>query len=208
MTLKPIPRCTWPKDDEVYRKYHDHQWGVPIYDDLELFEKLILDGAQAGLSWITILKKQPNYRKAYDQFDPFKMANWSNNKIESLLQDPGIIRNRLKILAARQNARAYLDLVEEYGNFSEFIWSFVNYQPITNYRESWKQTPAATSESEKMSKELKARGFQFVGPTICYAFMQAVGLVNDHIVSCFRHREIQDLLPANPSVPACNIHST
>ena len=167
--------------------------GVPIYDDLELFEKLILDGAQAGLSWITILKKQPNYRKAYDQFDPVKMANWSNNKIESLLQDRGIIRNRLKIRAARQNARAYLRLVEEYGNFSEFIWSFVNYQPITNYRESWKQTPAATSESEKMSKELKARGFQFVGPTICYAFMQAVGLVNDHIVSCFRHREIQDL---------------
>lgn len=208
MTLKPIPRCTWPKDDEVYRKYHDRQWGVPIYDDLELFEKLILDGAQAGLSWITILKKQPNYRKAYDQFDPVKMANWSNNKIESLLQDRGIIRNRLKIRAARQNARAYLRLVEEYGNFSEFIWSFVNYQPITNYRESWKQTPAATSESEKMSKELKARGFQFVGPTICYAFMQAVGLVNDHIVSCFRHREIQDLLSANPSVPACNIHST
>jgi len=183
-------RCSWPKDDPIYLKYHDQEWGVPVYDDLELFEKLILDGSQAGLSWITILKRQANYRKAYDQFDPFKMANWTEVKIETLLEDSGIIRNRLKILAARQNAKSYLKLIEEKGSFSDFLWSFVNHNPITNYWESWDKTPAKTKESEKMSKELKSRGFQFVGPTICYAFMQAVGMVNDHITSCFRHSEI------------------
>lgn len=183
-------RCSWPKDDPIYLEYHDKEWGVPVYDDLELFEKLILDGSQAGLSWITILKRQANYRKAYDQFDPFKMANWTEVKIETLLEDSGIIRNRLKILAARQNAKSYLKLIEEKGSFSDFLWSFVNHNPITNYWESWDKTPAKTKESEKMSKELKSRGFQFVGPTICYAFMQAVGMVNDHITSCFRHSEI------------------
>lgn len=183
-------RCSWPKDDPVYLEYHDKEWGVPVYDDLELFEKLILDGSQAGLSWITILKRQVNYRKAYDQFDPLKMANWTEVKIETLLKDSGIIRNRLKILAARQNAKSYLKLIEEKGSFSDFLWSFVNHNPITNYWESWDKTPAKTKESEKMSKELKSRGFQFVGPTICYAFMQAVGMVNDHITSCFRHSEI------------------
>ena len=183
-------RCSWPKDDPIYLEYHDKEWGVPVYDDLELFEKLILDGSQAGLSWITILKRQVNYRKAYDQFDPFKMANWTEVKIETLLEDSGIIRNRLKILAARQNAKSYLKLIEEKGSFSDFLWSFVNHNPITNYWESWDKTPAKTKESEKMSKELKSRGFQFVGPTICYAFMQAVGMVNDHITSCFRHSEI------------------
>ena len=183
-------RCSWPKDDPIYLEYHDKEWGVPVYDDLELFEKLILDGSQAGLSWITILKRQANYRKAYDQFDPFKMANWTEMKIETLLKDSRIIRNRLKILAARQNAKSYLKLIEEKGSFSDFLWSFVNHNPITNYWESWDKTPAKTKESEKMSKELKSRGFQFVGPTICYAFMQAVGMVNDHITSCFRHSEI------------------
>ena len=183
-------RCSWPKDDPIYLEYHDKEWGVPVYDDLELFEKLILDGSQAGLSWITILKRQANYRKAYDQFDPFKMANWTEMKIETLLKDSGIIRNRLKILAARQNAKSYLKLIEEKGSFSDFLWSFVNHNPITNYWESWDKTPAKTKESEEMSKELKSRGFQFVGPTICYAFMQAVGMVNDHITSCFRHSEI------------------
>ena len=158
----------------------------------ELFEKIILDGAQAGLSWITILKRKANYQWAYDQFDPVKMANWSEAKIETLLNDSGIIRNRLKILAAKKNARAYLDLIEEKGNFFEFIWSFVNHEPITNFRKSWKETPPTTNESERMSKELKARGFQFVGPTICYAFMQAVGMVNDHIISCYRHQEIKN----------------
>ena len=183
-------RCSWPKDDPIYLEYHDKEWGVPVYDDRELFEKLILDGTQAGLSWIIILKRQANYRKAYDQFDPLKMANWTEHKIETLLNDSGIIRNRLKVLAARQNAKSYLDLVDEKGNFSDFLWSFVNHKQITNYWKSWDKTPAKTKESEKMSKELKARGFQFVGPTICYAFMQAVGMVNDHITSCFRHSEI------------------
>ena len=186
------PRCSWPLSDKVYLKYHDEEWGVPLYQDGELFEKLILDGAQAGLSWITILKRKANYHRAYDQFDPVKMANWTEAKIETLLNDSGIIRNRLKIFAAKKNARAYLDLLEEKGNFSEFIWSFVNHEPITNFRKSWKETPPTTNESEKMSKELRARGFQFVGPTICYAFMQAVGMVNDHIVSCYRHQEIKN----------------
>ena len=186
-------RCSWPKNDNTYIQYHDREWGVPVYDDRELFEKLILDGAQAGLSWITILKRQANYKKAYDQFDPLKMANWTDQKIETLLNDSGIIRNRLKILAARQNAKSYLKLIEEKGNFSDFLWSFVNYSQITNYWESWDKTPAKTKDSEKMSKELKSRGFQFVGPTICYAFMQAVGMVNDHIVSCFRHEEIRGM---------------
>ena len=183
-------RCSWPLGDDVYLKYHDEEWGVPVYDDLELFEKLILDGSQAGLSWITILKRQANYKKAYDQFDPYKIANWTDMKIGTLLMDSGIIRNRLKILAARQNARSYLELIEEKGSFSDFLWSFVNQRQITNYWKSWDETPAKTKESEKMSKELKVRGFQFVGPTICYAFMQAVGMVNDHITSCFRHSEI------------------
>ena len=183
-------RCSWPKDDPIYLEYHDKEWGVPVYDDRELFEKLILDGAQAGLSWIIILKRQANYRKAYDQFDPLKMANWTERKIETLMKDSGIIRNRLKILAAQKNARAYLDLVDEKGNFSDFLWSFVDHESITNSRKSWEETPAVTKDSEKMSKELKSRGFQFVGPTICYAFMQAVGMVNDHITSCFRHSEI------------------
>lgn len=186
-------RCSWPKNDNTYIQYHDREWGVPVYDDRELFEKLILDGAQAGLSWITILKRQANYKKAYDQFDPLKMANWTDQKIETLLNDSGIIRNRLKILAARQNAKSYLKLIEEKGNFSDFLWSFVNYSQVTNYWESWDKTPAKTKDSEKMSKELKSRGFQFVGPTICYAFMQAVGMVNDHIVSCFRHEEIRGM---------------
>ena len=186
-------RCSWPKNDNTYIQYHDREWGVPVYDDRELFEKLILDGAQAGLSWITILKRQANYKKAYDQFDPLKMANWTDQKIETLLNDSGIIRNRLKILAARQNAKSYLKLIEEKGNFSDFLWSFVNHSQITNYWESWDKTPAKTKDSEKMSKELKSRGFQFVGPTICYAFMQAVGMVNDHIVSCFRHEEIRGM---------------
>ena len=186
-------RCSWPKNDNTYIQYHDREWGVPVYDDRELFEKLILDGAQAGLSWITILKRQANYKKAYDHFDPLKMANWTDQKIETLLNDSGIIRNRLKILAARQNAKSYLKLIEEKGNFSDFLWSFVNYSQITNSWESWDKTPAKTKDSEKMSKELKSRGFHFVGPTICYAFMQAVGMVNDHIVSCFRHEEIRGM---------------
>jgi DNA-3-methyladenine glycosylase I len=186
-------RCSWPKDDPIYLDYHDEEWGVPVYNDIKLFEMLILEGVQAGLSWITVLKRQANYRKAYDQFDPLKMANWTERKIETLLKDSGIIRNRLKILAARQNAKSYLDLIEEKGNFSDFLWSFVDHKQKINYWKSWDKTPPKTRESEKMSKQLKARGFQFVGPTICYAFMQAVGMVNDHITSCFRHEEIRGM---------------
>jgi DNA-3-methyladenine glycosylase I len=186
-------RCIWHLGDEVYLKYHDEEWGVPVYDDQELFEMLILEGAQAGLSWITILKRRKNYRIAYDGFDPTVMAAWNDSKIISLYANKDIIRNRLKIMAARSNARAYMKVLEEFTSFREFIWSFVNYKPITNFWKSWDKTPAKTKESENMSKELKARGFQFVGPTICYAYMQAIGMVNDHITSCFRHSEIASL---------------
>jgi DNA-3-methyladenine glycosylase I len=186
-------RCIWHLGDEVYLKYHDEEWGVPVYDDQELFEMLILEGAQAGLSWITILKRRKNYRIAYDGFDPTVMAVWNDSKIISLYANKDIIRNRLKIMAARSNARAYMKVLEEFTSFREFIWSFVNYKPITNFWKSWDKTPAKTKESENMSKELKARGFQFVGPTICYAYMQAIGMVNDHITSCFRHSEIANL---------------
>jgi DNA-3-methyladenine glycosylase I len=186
-------RCIWHLGDEVYLKYHDEEWGVPVYDDQELFEMLILEGAQAGLSWITILKRRKNYRIAYDGFDPTVMATWNDSKIISLYANKDIIRNRLKIMAARGNARAYMKVLEEFTSFREFIWSFVNYKPITNFWKSWDKTPAKTKESENMSKELKARGFQFVGPTICYAYMQAIGMVNDHITSCFRHSEIANL---------------
>lgn len=186
-------RCIWHLGDEVYLKYHDEEWGVPVYDDQELFEMLILEGAQAGLSWITILKRRKNYRIAYDGFDPTVMAAWNDSKIISLYANKDIIRNRLKIMAARSNARAYMKVLEEFTSFREFIWSFVNYKPITNFWKSWDKTPAKTKESENMSKELKARGFQFVGPTICYAYMQAIGMVNDHITSCFRHSEIANL---------------
>ena len=173
-------RCIWHLGDEVYLKYHDEEWGVPVYDDQELFEMLILEGAQAGLSWITILKRRKNYRIAYDGFDPTVMAAWNDSKIISLYANKDIIRNHLKIMAAGENARAYMKVLQEFTSFREFIWSFVNYKPITNFWKSWDKTPAKTKESENMSKELKARGFQFVGPTICYAYMQAIGMVNDH----------------------------
>ena len=186
-------RCSWPKDDPTYLAYHDEEWGVPVYNDLKLFEMLILEGAQAGLSWITILKRRENYRKAYDGFDPSVMGAWKESKIISLYANKDIIRNRLKIMAARGNARSYMKVLEEFTSFREFIWSFVNHKPITNFWKSWDKTPAKTKESENMSKELKARGFQFVGPTICYAYMQSIGMVNDHITSCFRHSEIANL---------------
>lgn len=186
-------RCSWPKDDEIYIEYHDKEWGVPVYDDQVLFEMLILEGAQAGLSWITILKRRQSYRKAYDNFEPVKMANWTAEKIQSLLQDPGIIRNKLKVAAAQQNAQAYLEIVKEYGTFKEFIWSFVEHKPRINYWKTMSEVPATTPESDAMSKELKKRGFKFTGSTICYAYMQSVGMVNDHVTSCFRHKEIIDL---------------
>lgn len=188
-----VNRCDWVTDNEIYIEYHDKEWGVPVYDDRRLFEMLILEGVQAGLSWLTILKRRETYRQAYDDFDPYKISKWNSAKINKLLNDKGIIRNKLKIEAAKINAQAYLKVVDEFGNFRKFIWSFVNEVPIQNSWKSLPEIPASTKKSDCMSKELKKRGFKFVGPTISYAFMQAVGMVNDHIISCFRHKEIKNL---------------
>jgi DNA-3-methyladenine glycosylase I len=170
--------------------YHDKEWGVPVHDNRLLFEFLILEGAQAGLSWSTILNKRENYRKAFDNFDADKIARYDARKVKKLLADAGIVRNKLKIAAAIQNAKAFLAVQKEFGNFDAYIWSFVNSQPIRNKFKTMKQVPARTSESDAMSKDLLKRGFKFAGSTICYAFMQAVGMVNDHIVDCFRHDQI------------------
>ena len=185
-----LTRCPWPGDDPLYIAYHDKEWGVPVHDDRALFAKLLLDGAQAGLSWITILRKRENYYAAFDDFDPEKIARYDDAKIAELLTNPGIVRNRQKIRAFIRNAQAYLTLREELGSFSEFLWDFVDGAPIINAWHTVDELPATSPESEAMSKALKARGFSFVGPTICYAFMQAVGMVNDHLVSCFRYQEI------------------
>jgi DNA-3-methyladenine glycosylase I len=181
-------RCAWATADETYIAYHDSEWGMPVHDDGKLFELLILEGAQAGLSWLTILKRRRNYRQAYDAFNPVKIARWDQEKIEALLQNPGIIRNRRKIEAARTNAKSFLQTVAEFGSFDTFIWSFVGGKPIRNSWKDIREVPATTLESEKMSKDLQKRGFKFVGPTICYAFMQAVGMVNDHTTDCFRYK--------------------
>ncbi len=181
-------RCAWVGEEPLYRAYHDEEWGVPCYDDRALFELLILEGAQAGLSWITILKKRENYRRLFDNFDAVKIARYSPKKIERLLQDPGIVRNRLKVESTVTNARAFLEVQKEPGGFSGFIWSFVAGKPIRNQRRSLEDVPVSTPESDALSKALKKRGFKFVGSTICYAFMQAAGLVNDHTVDCFCRR--------------------
>jgi DNA-3-methyladenine glycosylase I len=186
-----MKRCDWLTDDEIYIAYHDKEWGVPVHDDRKLFEMLILEGAQAGLSWLTILKRRAAYRKAYDGFNPQKISKWTNAKMISLLKDPGIIRNRLKIASAKINAKAYLAVTKESGSFDEFLWSFVRGKPVQNSWKTWTEIPAATPESVQMSKELKRRGFKFAGPTICYAFMQAVGMVNDHIVGCYRYKTLK-----------------
>ncbi|MDM8523335.1 DNA-3-methyladenine glycosylase I [Desulfococcaceae bacterium HSG8] len=183
-------RCKWAGTDPLYVRYHDTEWGVPLHDDRKLFEFLILEGAQAGLSWITILKKRENYRKAYDNFDPRKISAYSPDKISSLLSDKGIIRNRLKIEAAVQNAKAFLSVQEEFGSFDAYIWQFTDGIPIKNRWKSQEEIPAKTEKSDAMSKDLKKRGFKFTGPTICYAFMQAVGMVNDHTADCFRYDEV------------------
>jgi DNA-3-methyladenine glycosylase I len=186
-------RCEWCLGDDLMMKYHDEVWGVPVYDDRQLFAKLILDGAQAGLSWRTILYKQDNYYEAFDGFDPEKIARYDEEKIAELLQNTGIIRNRLKVQSAVKNAKGYLKIKEEHGSFCDFLWQFVDGTPIQN---SWKMMgdlPAETAESRAMSKALKQYGFNFVGPTICYAFMQAVGFCNDHVVDCFRYSECKDL---------------
>jgi len=182
-------RCPWSRG-ELYDAYHDREWGVPQHDDRVLFEFLILEGAQAGLSWLTILQKRENYRKAFAGWDPKKVAKFDARKIASLLNDPGIVRNRLKINSAVINARAFLAVQKEFGSFDRYIWSFVNGRPIDQKRKSMKHIPPRTEISDAMSKDLRRRGFKFVGSTICYAFMQAVGLVNDHTLDCFRHRVV------------------
>jgi DNA-3-methyladenine glycosylase I len=183
-------RCGWATNDPLYIRYHDEEWGVPLHDERQLFEFLILEGAQAGLSWITILRKREAYRRAFARFDPKKVAAFGNRETTALLADAGIVRNRLKIAAAIGNAQAFLATQRDHGSFDAFIWSFTGGAPIQNRWKSMKEVPAKTAEAEAMSRALKQRGFSFVGPTICYAFMQAVGMVNDHVIDCFRHREL------------------
>lgn len=182
-------RCPWAKGDN-YIQYHDVEWGVPVHDERLLFEFLVLEGAQAGLSWSTILNKRDNYRQAFDGFEPALIANYGETKRESLLSNAGIVRNRLKVDAAIRNAQAFLGTVQEFGTFDRYIWTFVEHQPKQNAWKSMQEVPARTPESDAMSADLKRRGFKFVGSTICYAFMQAVGMVNDHLVDCFRHGEL------------------
>ncbi len=189
-------RCGWCTGSALDERYHDTEWGVPQTDERMLFEMLILEGAQAGLSWRTILNKRENYRKAFDGFDPARIARYRPARIEKLLADPGIVRNRLKIEATVSNAKAFLDIQQRYGSFSDYLWAFVDGKPVQNRRRSMRNVPASTPLSDRLSKDLKRRGFRFVGTTICYAYMQAVGLVNDHQVSCFRHAEVQALTPA------------
>lgn len=183
-------RCEWSTSDPLYITYHDQEWGVPVHDDRMLFEFLILEGAQAGLSWLTILRKRENYRQAFSGFDPEQVAGYDEQKVAELLDNPGIIRNRRKIEAAITNARAFLNVQAEFGSFDRYIWQFVGGQPIQNAWTSLSQIPAKTPESEAMSKDLLRRGFKFVGPTICYAHMQATGMVNDHVVGCFRYTDL------------------
>jgi DNA-3-methyladenine glycosylase I len=190
-------RCPWPGTDPLYVHYHDTDWGVPEYDDRALFEKLLLDGFQAGLSWITILRKRENFRSAFDGFRPEVMARWTPDKLEALMQDPGIVRNRAKIQSSVRSAQAYLAIQEKRG-FSQFLWDFVDGEPVQNNFRSGKEVPAETDVSRRMSKALRAAGFNFVGPTIVYAFMQAVGMVNDHMVDCHRHAEVQGLARGRP----------
>jgi DNA-3-methyladenine glycosylase I len=185
-----VKRCSWVPDDELYTRYHDEEWGVPVYDDQILFEFIILEGAQAGLSWSTILNKRENYRIALDNFNADKIAKYKQDKIDKLLNDPGIVRNRLKIKSTVENANAFLKIQKEFESFSEYIWSFVGGKPIINHFKELKELPAKTEISDAMSKDLKKRGFNFVGSTICYAFMQAVGMVNDHAVDCFRYKDL------------------
>lgn len=185
-------RCGWAGSDPIYYDYHDNEWGVPVHDDRLIFEFLVLEGAQAGLSWITILKKRDNFRQAFDQFDPEKVACYDDEKVASLLSNPGIIRNRLKIQAAIGNARAFLTVQTEFGSFDRYIWGFVDGHPRQNSWTSMNEIPARTPESDALSKDLIRRGFKFVGSTICYAHMQATGMVNDHVVDCFRYEQLRD----------------
>jgi DNA-3-methyladenine glycosylase I len=191
MTVPEKRRCAWCAAEPLYVRYHDGEWGVPVHNDRKLFEMLLLEGAQAGLSWSTILKKRTRYRKAFDGFDPTKIACYGAKDVRRLLADEGIVRNRLKILAAIKNARAFLQVRRELGTFDRYIWSFVRGSPVQNSWQTLKEIPPQSPVSDAMSKDLKNRGFSFVGSTICYAFMQAVGMVNDHLISCYRHQELR-----------------
>lgn len=186
-------RCEWCGDEPIYLDYHDKEWGVPVHDDRQHFEMIILDGAQAGLSWITILKRRETYREAFDNFDVEKVARYSDKKIELLLKDPGIIRNRLKVNSAVTNAKSFLKIQEEFGSFDKYIWQFTGNDTLHNSWKAMNEIPAKTTESDAMSKDLKKRGFSFVGSTICYAYMQAAGMVNDHVTNCFRYKEVKKL---------------
>lgn len=190
-------RCAWVGEDPLYQAYHDEEWGVPLHDERLLFEFLILEGAQAGLSWRTILNKRENYRAAFDGFDPARVAAYSEEKIAALLANPGIVRNRLKVQASVQNAQAFLLVQSEFGSFDAYVWDFVNGQPIQNKWQMLAEVPAQTELSQRISRDLKERGFKFVGPTIVYAFMQAIGMVNDHTVGCFRYAECRALSEAS-----------
>jgi DNA-3-methyladenine glycosylase I len=186
-----MKRCDWADRSELEQSYHDHEWGVEIHDDRTLFEFLVLEGAQAGLSWSTILRKREGYRRAFDHFDARKISRYSENTVSRLLTNPEIIRNRLKINATITNARAFLQVQKEFGSFDRYIWQFVNGKPIQNSWRKMTDIPSTTPESDAMSKDLQKRGFKFIGPTICYAFMQAVGMVNDHVVDCFRYKDLK-----------------
>jgi DNA-3-methyladenine glycosylase I len=189
-----LTRCGWAGiSDPLYIAYHDHEWGVPEHDDRKLFEMLVLEGAQAGLSWLTILRKRLNFRQAFDAFEPAKVAQYDSEKIAELMNNPGIIRNKAKINAAITNARAFVDVQREFGSFDTYIWQFVRGKPIRNDWQNWRDVPAETDESRAMSKALRKRGFKFVGPIVCYSFMQACGLVNDHTVDCFRYEQVANL---------------
>jgi len=190
MPESPVKRCTWAGTDPLYVRYHDTEWGVPCRDDRKLFEMLCLEGAQAGLSWITILRKRKYYLAAFDDFDARLIARYDRRKIESLLKNEGIVRNRLKVEGTVRNARAFLAAQEDFGSFERFVWRFTGGETIVNRRRSIRGIPSTTKESDAMSRELKSRGFTFVGPTICYAFMQACGMVNDHLVGCFRYGQV------------------
>ena len=187
---RTVVRCPWAGSDPLYRAYHDREWGVPARDDVRLFEFLVLEGAQAGLSWITILRKRDHYRRVFRGFDPARVARFDARQVERLLADPGIVRNRAKVESAVRNARAFLDLAREFGSFARYSWRFVDAAPIQHRWRTLGAVPAQSERSRAMSRDLKQRGFSFVGPTICYAFMQAVGMVNDHLVGCYRHRQL------------------
>jgi len=188
---KPAKGCAWPGEDELMIKYHDEEWGVPLHEDQKLFEFMVLDAFQAGLSWKTILHKRKNFEKAFDKFNVNKIAKYDDQKVAELLNDAAIIRNRLKILATVNNAQRFIEVKKEFGSFDKYIWQFVHHQPLVNYWKSGSEIPARSMESDMMSKDLQKRGFKFVGSTICYAFMQAAGMVNDHLVGCGRHKQVR-----------------